>query len=97
MFQLGLGNPRAVFETTAGGFEVELFLDQMPVTVSNFLALAHAGFCEPPYHNRHSATATTTNASPPPLPPPALATLISPLRLWARHAIGPPAHAPVRQ
>lgn len=44
VFQLGLGNPRAVFDTTAGGFEVELFLDQMPVTVSNFVSLANAGF-----------------------------------------------------
>jgi len=67
-FQLGLADPTAVFETSAGSFEAELFLDRellvllllvllalvltavlplpagMPITVSNFVALARSGF-----------------------------------------------------
>jgi len=37
-------NPTAVFETSMGMFKVELFLDQMPITVSNFIDLAKSGF-----------------------------------------------------
>jgi len=37
-------NPTAVFETSMGMFKAELFLDQMPITVSNFVDLAKSGF-----------------------------------------------------
>ena len=37
-------NPVAVVETNQGTFEVELALDQMPVTADNFIKLAKAGF-----------------------------------------------------
>mmetsp|Transcript_30418 Transcript_30418/g.81811 ORF Transcript_30418/g.81811 Transcript_30418/m.81811 type:complete len:188 (+) Transcript_30418:74-637(+) len=39
-----MGKPIAKFETTMGTFEAELFLDEMPVTVSNFIDLANGGF-----------------------------------------------------
>ena len=41
---LGLANPRAVVSTTAGNFTAEIFLDQMPLTSSNFVDLASNGF-----------------------------------------------------
>lgn len=41
---LGLANPRAVVSTTAGNFTAEIFLDQMPLTSSNFVDLASSGF-----------------------------------------------------
>jgi len=37
-------NPTVTFETTLGTFTAELFLDQMPLTVSNFVDLAKTGF-----------------------------------------------------
>ena len=37
-------NPVAVFTTSAGVFEVELFADQMPITVGNFTSLVEDGF-----------------------------------------------------
>eukprot|EP00669_Euglena_mutabilis_P007090 TRINITY_DN2489_c0_g1_i1.p1 TRINITY_DN2489_c0_g1~~TRINITY_DN2489_c0_g1_i1.p1 ORF type:complete len:240 (-),score=110.48 TRINITY_DN2489_c0_g1_i1:184-873(-) len=37
-------NPTVTFETTLGTFKAELFLDQMPLTVSNFVDLAKTGF-----------------------------------------------------
>eukprot|EP00448_Togula_jolla_P001068 CAMPEP_0170610050 /NCGR_PEP_ID=MMETSP0224-20130122/22447_1 /TAXON_ID=285029 /ORGANISM="Togula jolla, Strain CCCM 725" /LENGTH=291 /DNA_ID=CAMNT_0010935389 /DNA_START=63 /DNA_END=938 /DNA_ORIENTATION=- len=37
-------NPVAVFETSMGTFKAELYLDQMPITVSNFMDLAQTGF-----------------------------------------------------
>eukprot|EP01031_Cornospumella_fuschlensis_P032294 gene32294-39054_t len=37
-------NPKAVFDTTMGRFEVELFADQMPLTAANFVDLANSGF-----------------------------------------------------
>ncbi len=37
-------NPIAVFQTTQGDFEVELFLDKAPVTAGNFIKLAEKGF-----------------------------------------------------
>mmetsp|Transcript_10058 Transcript_10058/g.22177 ORF Transcript_10058/g.22177 Transcript_10058/m.22177 type:complete len:215 (+) Transcript_10058:60-704(+) len=37
-------NPTAVFETSKGTFEAEIFLEQMPITASNFIALANEGF-----------------------------------------------------
>lgn len=39
-----MANPTAVFDTTAGQFTVELFLEQMPITAQNFIDLAKAGF-----------------------------------------------------
>jgi len=37
-------NPIAHFETSMGGFDIELLLDVMPITVSNFVDLANSGF-----------------------------------------------------
>jgi len=37
-------NPIATLETTMGTFKAELYLDQMPITVSNFIDLAQTGF-----------------------------------------------------
>jgi cyclophilin family peptidyl-prolyl cis-trans isomerase len=39
-----MANPTATFETSEGTFTAELFLDQMPVTAGNFIALAKQGF-----------------------------------------------------
>lgn len=36
--------PKATFETSMGNFEVELYVDQMPITASNFIDLALTGF-----------------------------------------------------
>eukprot|EP00930_Biecheleria_cincta_P022849 TRINITY_DN165_c2_g1_i1.p1 TRINITY_DN165_c2_g1~~TRINITY_DN165_c2_g1_i1.p1 ORF type:complete len:283 (-),score=49.69 TRINITY_DN165_c2_g1_i1:280-1128(-) len=37
-------NPTATCQTSMGTFKVELYLDQMPITVSNFIDLAKTGF-----------------------------------------------------
>ena len=37
-------NPVAVFDTSEGTFEAELFMDRMPITASNFVDLAKTGF-----------------------------------------------------
>jgi hypothetical protein len=37
-------NPTALCETSAGSFTVELFVDQMPITASNWIDLAERGF-----------------------------------------------------
>ncbi|MEL6804452.1 MAG: peptidylprolyl isomerase [Bacteroidota bacterium] len=37
-------NPRAIFTTSQGTIELELFEDQMPITVGNFIQLAESGF-----------------------------------------------------
>ena len=37
-------NPTAVFKTSAGSFTVELFVNEMPITASNFVDLAQSGF-----------------------------------------------------
>ena len=37
-------NPTAVFDTSLGTFEVEVFMDQMPITGGNFVSLAKDGF-----------------------------------------------------
>ena len=39
-----MANPTAVCETSLGTFEVELFLDKMPITAQNFINLANDGF-----------------------------------------------------
>ena len=36
-YQLGLGNPTAYFETTAGNFTAEIYLGSMPLTVTPLL------------------------------------------------------------
>ncbi len=37
-------NPKALFKTNKGTFELELFESQMPITVGNFTKLAEEGF-----------------------------------------------------
>ena len=39
-----MANPTATCETTQGSFEVELFVDKMPLTANNWLKLAESGF-----------------------------------------------------
>ena len=39
-----MSNPTATMDTSLGSFEVEIFLDKMPVTASNFIKLAKSGF-----------------------------------------------------
>jgi len=39
-----MANPTATFETTAGDFVVELYVDKMPLTTGNFIQLANDGF-----------------------------------------------------
>ena len=37
-------NPIATFDTTEGTIKCEIFLEQMPITGSNFIDLANSGF-----------------------------------------------------
>lgn len=37
-------NPTATMDTSLGSFEVEIFLDKMPITAANFIKLAKSGF-----------------------------------------------------
>ncbi len=37
-------NPTAKFDTSAGSFTAEIYLDKMPITAKNFLDLAKSGF-----------------------------------------------------
>ncbi len=39
-----MANPIAVFETTLGTFEAEIFVDKMPITGGNFVRLVKEGF-----------------------------------------------------
>ena len=39
-----MSNPTATLETSLGNIEVELFVDQMPLTAGNFVKLAKSGF-----------------------------------------------------
>lgn len=39
-----MANPTATLETSLGNIEIELFVDQMPLTAGNFLELARSGF-----------------------------------------------------
>ena len=39
-----MANPAVVFNTNAGDFKAEIFLDKMPVTSQNFIDLVDAGF-----------------------------------------------------
>ena len=47
-----LSNPTAAFETSAGSFTVEIFLDWMPLTASNFIQLAKPGFSDSLHFHR---------------------------------------------
>lgn len=40
------GNPKAVFQTTMGEFEAEIYLDRVPITASSFIDLCRSGFYE---------------------------------------------------
>ena len=43
--QVGMvSNPTAVFDTTMGTITCEIYLEQMPITASNFIDLAKSGF-----------------------------------------------------
>jgi len=39
-----MANPTSVFETSLGTFKAEIFVDEMPITGANFIALAKDGF-----------------------------------------------------
>ena len=39
-----MANPTATMETSLGTFEVELYVDKMPITAGNFVKLAKSGF-----------------------------------------------------
>jgi cyclophilin family peptidyl-prolyl cis-trans isomerase len=39
-----MANPTATFDTSLGTFTAEIYLDKMPVTAGNFIALAKRGF-----------------------------------------------------
>eukprot|EP00403_Amphidinium_massartii_P035298 CAMPEP_0178438906 /NCGR_PEP_ID=MMETSP0689_2-20121128/35853_1 /TAXON_ID=160604 /ORGANISM="Amphidinium massartii, Strain CS-259" /LENGTH=186 /DNA_ID=CAMNT_0020061361 /DNA_START=88 /DNA_END=648 /DNA_ORIENTATION=+ len=39
-----MANPIAIFDTTAGQFEAEIYLDRVPRTASNFIDLCKTGF-----------------------------------------------------
>ena len=39
-----MANPIAVFETSEGSFEAEIYLDKMPITAGNFISLVKMGF-----------------------------------------------------
>ena len=39
-----MSNPTATFETSAGTFKTEIFLEEMPITAANFIELAKSGF-----------------------------------------------------
>jgi len=39
-----MSNPTATLSTSLGDIEIELFLDSMPITAGNFIALAKSGF-----------------------------------------------------
>merc|ERR1712008_117012 len=46
------GNPMALFETTEGDFEAEIFLDRVPITASSFIDLCKTGFYEGVHFHR---------------------------------------------
>ena len=62
-------NPIAHFDTSMGKIKCEIFLDQMPITASNFIDLANSGF----YNGLHCETSARTHTHaiharrPPPL------------------------------
>ena len=64
-------NPIAVFDTSMGTFEAELFMDRMPITASNFVDLANTGF----YDGLHFHRVIDGCVVP---PPPAIVSLTTP-------------------
>lgn len=56
---LAVTNPTATLSTSMGDIKVELFLDRVPRTASNFIDLAQSGEGLPPSPPRQP-TATTT-------------------------------------
>ena len=49
-------NPVATFSTSMGDIKCEIFLDQMPITASNFIDLANSGFYNGLHFHRVSAS-----------------------------------------
>eukprot|EP00929_Paragymnodinium_shiwhaense_P106452 TRINITY_DN7187_c0_g4_i1.p2 TRINITY_DN7187_c0_g4~~TRINITY_DN7187_c0_g4_i1.p2 ORF type:complete len:284 (+),score=75.36 TRINITY_DN7187_c0_g4_i1:93-944(+) len=45
-------NPVATFETTMGSFKAEIYLDEMPITASNFIDLCKTGFYDGVHFHR---------------------------------------------
>jgi len=45
-------NPVATFETSVGSFKCEIYLDQMPITASNFIDLCKTGFYDGVHFHR---------------------------------------------
>ncbi|MFZ5479517.1 MAG: peptidylprolyl isomerase [Myxococcota bacterium] len=45
-------NPTAILETSLGTFEAEIYVEQMPITGGNFVALARAGFYDGQHFHR---------------------------------------------
>ena len=45
-------NPIAIFDTSMGTFEAEIFMDKMPITASNFVDLANSGFYDDLHFHR---------------------------------------------
>lgn len=43
-FAVAMANPVAKFKTNKGTFEVELYMDQLPITCSNFIDLSKSGY-----------------------------------------------------
>merc|ERR1712194_649900 len=48
----GGGNPTATLDTTEGVIVVELYLDRVPITASNFIDLARTGFYDGVHFHR---------------------------------------------
>ncbi|CAJ1396070.1 unnamed protein product [Effrenium voratum] len=51
-FALPKANPTAIFSTSMGDIEVEIFLDRVPRTASNFIDLAQSGFYDGVHFHR---------------------------------------------
>jgi len=45
-------NPTAVFDTTMGSFEAEIYLDRVPITASSFIDLCQTGFYDGVHFHR---------------------------------------------
>lgn len=43
-YAMAASNPVAKFKTSKGTFDVELFMDQLPITCSNFVDLSKSGY-----------------------------------------------------
>ena len=60
-------NPIATCTTSMGTFKLEIFLDRVPITASNFIDLAQSGFYNGIHFHRvrRGTTATTEPGTPP--------------------------------